>query len=55
VRETKSQTVLESFVKRYGDSFYADIARDRIEALKKGPGRSGGAASGSISSYVSRR
>ena len=27
--------MLESFVKRYGGSFYADLARERIEELKK--------------------
>jgi uncharacterized caspase-like protein len=32
---TTSQTVLESFIRRYGDSFYADLARARLEELKK--------------------
>jgi formylglycine-generating enzyme required for sulfatase activity len=32
---TTSQAVLESFIKRYGDSFYADLARARLEDLKK--------------------
>jgi hypothetical protein len=35
VKDTTSIPVLESFIKRYGDSFYAEVARDRIEALKK--------------------
>jgi formylglycine-generating enzyme required for sulfatase activity len=32
---TTSQAVLESFIRRYGDSFYADLARARLEELKK--------------------
>jgi uncharacterized protein len=32
---TTSQTVLESFIRRYGDSFYGDLARARLEELKK--------------------
>jgi hypothetical protein len=35
VKETKSQALLETFIKRYGDSFYAEIARARLEELKK--------------------
>jgi Caspase domain len=35
VRDTKSQAVLEAFIKRYADSFYADIAHARLEELKK--------------------
>jgi uncharacterized caspase-like protein len=32
---TTSQRVLESFIRRYGDSFYGDLARARLEDLKK--------------------
>jgi uncharacterized caspase-like protein len=32
---TTSQGVLESFIRRYSDSFYADLARARLEELKK--------------------
>jgi formylglycine-generating enzyme required for sulfatase activity len=32
---TTSQAVLESFIRRYSDSFYADLARARLEELKK--------------------
>jgi hypothetical protein len=34
-RGTNSQAVLDSFIRRYGDSFYADLARARLEELKK--------------------
>jgi hypothetical protein len=34
-KNTTSPAVLESFIRRYGDSFYADIARARLEELKK--------------------
>lgn len=34
--KTTSIPVLESFIARYGDSFYAVLARERIEELKKG-------------------
>jgi WD40 repeat protein/uncharacterized caspase-like protein len=33
---TTSQAVLESFIGRYGDSFYGDLARARLEELTKG-------------------
>jgi hypothetical protein len=32
---TTSQDVLEAFIRRYGDSFYGDLARARLEELKK--------------------
>jgi formylglycine-generating enzyme required for sulfatase activity len=35
VKDTTSVLVLEAFIKRYGDSFYADIARARLDELKK--------------------
>jgi formylglycine-generating enzyme required for sulfatase activity len=35
-KDTTSPEVLESFIRRYGDSFYADLARARLEELKKG-------------------
>jgi hypothetical protein len=35
-KETKSSVVLEEFIKRFGDSFYASLARARWEELKKG-------------------
>jgi formylglycine-generating enzyme required for sulfatase activity len=34
-KDTTSSGVLESFIRRYGDSFYADLARARLEELKK--------------------
>jgi len=34
-KETTNVAVLEEFVRRYGDSFYASLARARIEELKK--------------------
>jgi hypothetical protein len=34
-QSTISQPVLESFIRRYSDSFYADLARARLEELKK--------------------
>jgi formylglycine-generating enzyme required for sulfatase activity/uncharacterized caspase-like protein len=36
VKDTKSQAMLEEFIKRFGDSFYAALARVRLEELKKG-------------------
>jgi hypothetical protein len=33
--ETTSTIVLEAFIRRYADSFYADLARARLEELKK--------------------
>jgi hypothetical protein len=35
IKDTTSIPVLEAFVKRFGDSFYGDLARMRIEELKK--------------------
>jgi hypothetical protein len=32
---TTSQAVLEDFIRRFGDSFYGTLARDRLEELKK--------------------
>jgi hypothetical protein len=37
VQNTSDIRVLEAFVKRYGDTFYGDLARMRIEDLKKTP------------------
>jgi formylglycine-generating enzyme required for sulfatase activity len=37
VKDTTSISVLEAFVKRFGDSFYGDMARMRIDDLKKTP------------------
>ncbi len=34
-KDSKSPAVLEEFIKRYGDSFYAALARARLEELKK--------------------
>jgi TPR repeat protein len=34
-QSTTSQAVLEEYIKRYGDSFYGALARDRLEELKK--------------------
>src|SRR5262249_44111818 len=34
-RDTTSQVVLEEFIRRYGDSFYATLARARLDELKK--------------------
>jgi hypothetical protein len=34
-KDTTSPAVLDSFIRRYGDSFYADLARARLEELKK--------------------
>jgi TPR repeat protein len=35
VKDTTSIPVLETFIKRYGDGFYADIARARLDELKQ--------------------
>jgi S1-C subfamily serine protease len=34
-KDTTSQTVLEDFIRRFSDSFYATLARARLEELKK--------------------
>jgi hypothetical protein len=34
-KDTKSQAVLEEFIRRFGDSFYAVLARARLEELRK--------------------
>jgi hypothetical protein len=34
-KETTSTTVLESFIRRYPDTFYADLARARLEELRQ--------------------
>jgi hypothetical protein len=41
VKDTKNQPMLEEFIKHFGDSFYAALARVRLEELKKkaGPDR----------------
>jgi tripartite-type tricarboxylate transporter receptor subunit TctC len=33
-KDTKSSAVLKSFIQRYSDTFYADLARERIEQLE---------------------
>jgi hypothetical protein len=35
VKDTTSQDVLEDFIRRYGDTFYGTLARERVEELKK--------------------
>jgi hypothetical protein len=35
VKDTTSQDVLEDFIRRYGDTFYGTLARERLEELKK--------------------
>jgi caspase domain-containing protein len=35
VKDTTSSAILDEFVKRYGDTFFATLARARIEELKK--------------------
>lgn len=35
VKDTTNTTVLEAFIKRFADSFYSDLARARLEELKK--------------------
>jgi hypothetical protein len=40
VQNTSDIRVLEAFVKRFGDTFYGDLARMRIEDLKKTPAAS---------------
>jgi hypothetical protein len=34
-KDTTSQVVLEDFIRHFGDTFYATLARDKLEALKK--------------------
>jgi hypothetical protein len=34
VKDSRSPAVLEAFIRRYGDSFYADLARARFNELK---------------------
>ncbi len=38
VKDTTSITALEAYVRRYGDTFYGDLARDRIAVLGKSKG-----------------
>jgi TPR repeat protein len=35
VKDTTNTAILEAFIKRFGDSFYSELARARIEELKK--------------------
>src|SRR5438045_3015878 len=35
VKETASQVVLEDFIRRFGDTIYGTLARDRLMTLKK--------------------
>ena len=37
-KDTQSTAVLQSFITRYNDTFYADLARERLEQLKRGAG-----------------
>jgi hypothetical protein len=37
-KDSKNQAVLEEFVRRFGDSFYAALARVRLDELKKSQG-----------------
>jgi tripartite-type tricarboxylate transporter receptor subunit TctC len=37
-KDTKSSAVLKSFIQRYSDTFYADLARERIEQLQANVG-----------------
>jgi tripartite-type tricarboxylate transporter receptor subunit TctC len=37
-KDTKSSAVLKSFIQRYSDTFYADLARERIEQLQANAG-----------------
>jgi hypothetical protein len=34
-KDTTSQPVLEDFIRRFGDSFYATLARDKLDELKR--------------------
>jgi formylglycine-generating enzyme required for sulfatase activity len=34
-KDTTSQPVLEEFIRRYGDTFYGTLAREKLDALKK--------------------
>ncbi|MGP0088746.1 MAG: hypothetical protein ACLPKB_02105 [Xanthobacteraceae bacterium] len=34
-KDGKNQAVLEEFIRRFGDSFYASLARARLQELKK--------------------
>jgi hypothetical protein len=36
-KDTKSRAVLEAFIKQYGDSFYATLARARLDEIKNAP------------------
>ena len=35
VKDTTSQEVLEEFIRRFGDTFYGALAREKLEELKK--------------------
>jgi formylglycine-generating enzyme required for sulfatase activity len=37
VKDSTSVAVLEDFIRRYGDSIYGTLARERLEVLKKNP------------------
>ena len=39
IKDTTSREVLDAFVQRFGDSFYGDLARARLERLKKDQSR----------------
>jgi hypothetical protein len=36
-KDTRSLSVLEAFIARYGDTFYAELARARMAGLRKPP------------------
>jgi hypothetical protein len=35
IKDTSSQEVLEDYIRRYGDTFYGTLARERLDELKK--------------------
>lgn len=35
IKETSSTTALEAFIRRYGDSFHGDLAKQRLDELKR--------------------
>jgi formylglycine-generating enzyme required for sulfatase activity len=39
VKDTTNQAILEEYIKRYGETFYAALARARIDELKAGAGK----------------
>ena len=35
MKDTNSEAVLDAYVRRFGDSFYAEVARDRLAQLRR--------------------